>query len=138
MQDWRETVGWFRDKINGPVLTLRLIGAETIYGHPEPEATVAEGDTIHRAYMDLLQPLKQLAEGQNRLAAFHADLPYPWQWTYESRNRENLCEWLRDRKRELKRTAERLVMGDRYESMYADGKEEPEQSLWQHVVYHHH
>ena len=80
MRDWRETVSWLRNKINGPVLTLRLAG--TGISHYTPDSytntiTVAEGDTIYRAYMDLLQPLNQLTEGPNGLARFYTDLPYP-------------------------------------------------------------
>ena len=135
MQDWRETVGWLRDKINGPILTLRLIGAEINDEMPSSYTpstiTVAEGNTIHKAYMDLLLPLKQLAEGPNGLARFYTDLSYPWEWTEESRNRG--WDWLQDKKRELKKRAERHVMGDRYGSLYIDGKKEPEKSRWQQV-----
>ncbi|KAK4155744.1 hypothetical protein C8A00DRAFT_41672 [Chaetomidium leptoderma] len=143
MRDWRETVGWLRDKINGPALTLRLVGAGISYNTPEHYAetiTVAEGDMIYRSYMDLLQPLKQLTEGPGGLARFYADLPYPWQWTEESENHwrgENGEEWRDDKKRVLKKNAERRVMGDRYDRLYANGKEEPGQSLWQHVFYQH-
>ncbi|KAK4033584.1 hypothetical protein C8A01DRAFT_39953 [Parachaetomium inaequale] len=125
---------------------MRLAVAE-VGDDDTPEAytdtiTVAEGDTIDTAYVDLLQPLKQLtAEPNAGLARFYADLPYPWQWTDESmmgRRGENGQAWLQHRKRAVKRSAERRVLGDdRYEKQYANGKEEPEQSLWQHVFYHH-
>jgi hypothetical protein len=136
MRDWRETVVWLRDKINGPILTLRLIGVEIVHDemvscYIPSTITVAEGNTIYKAYMDLLQPLKQLAEGPNSLARFYADLSYPWKWTEESRNRG--WDWLRDKKRELKKRVERHVMGDRYGSLYKDGKKEPEKSRWQQV-----
>jgi hypothetical protein len=35
----------------------------------------------------------------------------------------------------LEYAAERHVMGDRYESVYAGGKEEPEQSMWERMLY---
>jgi hypothetical protein len=120
MQDWRETVGWLQDKINGPALTLRLVGADSSSNGPDSPytdtITVAEGDTIHRGYMELLQPLKQLTEGPNGLARFYADLRYPWQWTDESSNRPDSYEWVKARKRSLERMAERRVMGDRSDS----------------------
>ncbi|KAK4099286.1 hypothetical protein N658DRAFT_430225 [Parathielavia hyrcaniae] len=146
MRHWRETVAWLRDKINGPALTLRVVAAE--FGDWTPDhyietITAEEGDVIHRAHIDLLQPLKQLAQGPDdlRLAAFYADLPYPWQWTEDATHRleeEDGQAWLQGRKRVVKESAERLVLGDcRYGGQYADGKEEPGQSLWKHVVYDH-
>lgn len=143
MRDWRETVGWLRDNLNGPVFTLRLVVAERGGLAPEINAdiiTAAEGDTIQGAYIDLLQPLKQLAEGLNGLARFYADLAYPWQWTQESMDRwqdDDGQSWLRNRKMEVKRNAEQFVMGDRFDELYANGREEPKQSLWQHVCYDH-
>jgi hypothetical protein len=146
MQDWRETVGWLRGKIKG--LTLRVAGAEIYYGASPAYTstiTVAEGDMIHRAYMDLLQPLKQLTESDRSnaggLVRFYANLLYPWQWTDEVKVHhvgEKGRAWLRDRVRDLKKELERRVLGDDgYEKQYANGREEPEQSLWQHVFYHH-
>jgi len=144
MQNWWETVGWLRDKINGTAFSLRLVVAETISEHP-PEAPIeeGEGDRIYTAYMDLLQPLRQLAEGHNGIARFYANFPYPWEWTLEDFRHLDLgwpprWRWLDDKKRELKESAERQVMGDRYDSLYANGVEEPKPSLWQHVSYDHH
>ncbi|KAL2130234.1 hypothetical protein VTI74DRAFT_6711 [Chaetomium olivicolor] len=99
--------------------------------------TVAEGNTIHRGYMELLQPLEQLTKGPNGLAKFYADLRYPWQWTDESKNRPHRREWVEAKKRALRRRVERRVMGDRYDSQCANESKEPEKSLWQHVFYHH-
>ncbi|KAK3295062.1 uncharacterized protein B0H64DRAFT_402507 [Chaetomium fimeti] len=143
MRDWWETVGWLRDKINGPALTLRLVVTEHKYDAPggdNPIITAAEGAIVHRAYMDLLQPLKQLAEGTDGLSRFYADLRYPWERTAESleaRPEDDEPNWFREEKKALKKTAERYVMGDRYDSVYANDKEEPKHSLWQHVTYRH-
>jgi hypothetical protein len=30
------------------------------------------------------------------------------------------------------------VLGDRYDGQYANGRQEPEKSLWQHAFYFHH
>lgn len=145
IQDWRKTVSWLRDKVNGPVLTLRLVGVEIPDHAPDiwtGPRTAAGRDMIHTAYMGLWQPMKQLAEGPNALARFYADLPYPWQWIDESERRppqgQSWWHWVEDEMRALKRDVERCVMGDRYDSMYANGKEEPGQSLWQHVFDYHH
>jgi hypothetical protein len=131
MRDWRETVSWLRDKVNGPALTLRLVGVAAMEDTANFDGYIpaVEANVFHQACVNLLQPLKQLAEGPNGLARFYADLSYPWrshQWPGEK-----AMDWIEDKKLALKRDAERRVMGDRYDSMYASGKAEPEQSLWQ-------
>jgi hypothetical protein len=143
MQDWRETVGWLRDKINGPGLTVRLIvPKDTSYGGPEPvPITVAEGDRIHDAYLWLSQSFKLLTEGPNALARFYTHPPYPWKFTAEVINYEPYNErrdWLKAKKRAIKTSIERHVMGDRYDDLYANGRQEPAKSLWQHVEEAHH
>ncbi|KAK4235912.1 hypothetical protein C8A03DRAFT_17384, partial [Achaetomium macrosporum] len=144
MQDWLETVAWLRDKINGPALTLRLVvSGPGVWTPDSPYAdtiTVAEGDRIYRAYLDLSQPLRLLTEGPNGLAGFYVDFPYPWQWTAQSKDRrrdEDGWDWLQAKKTPLKRSVERRVMGGRYDSLYANNKQEPEKTLWQHVIYAH-
>ncbi len=142
VRDWRETVSWLRDVINGPALTLRLVGVGSLHRAPWPNPTImaTQGDMIHSAYMGILQALKPLAEGPNGLAKFYADLPYPWHWTDEEQRRrqdEDGQDWSRARKRELKWSAEHQVIGGRYDNQYSNDKEEPEQSLWQHAFVHH-
>ncbi|KAH6617350.1 hypothetical protein F5144DRAFT_606853 [Chaetomium tenue] len=144
MRDWRETVGWRRDMINGPALTVRLIAIRyTSDSYSDSPITVAEGDKVHRAYMDLLDPLKGLAEGPNGLSKFYASLRHPWELTFENENRRTGMEdffedsWLQAEERALKQKAERHVMGDRYESLYANDRKEPPQSLWHHVLKRH-
>ena len=141
LQNWRETVLWVQDKINGPALTLRLVAADmsNYQAANSDTITVAEGDSIYGGYMELLKPLEQLTKGPNGLARFYVDLRYPWEWTEElqallPQERHDLVTV---RKRELKRRAERQVMGDRYNSQYANGRKEPRVSLWQHCFYDH-
>jgi hypothetical protein len=140
MQDWRETVVWLRGKINGPALTVRLVAADAgrAYNYVD-NITEDEADGMHRAYMDLLQPLKRLAEATapNRLSRFYADLRYPWLFTPETENRraKDGTQWLEEEKRATNQDAERFVMGGRYDNM--SGTEEPEQSFWKHVAYRH-
>ena len=140
--DWHDTILWLQDRINGPGLTIRLVAAEP--GALAPDSpytdtiTVAQGDAISAGYAQLLQPLAQLGRSAtNGLARFYADLRYPWQWTDEAEQQENRWEWAEAGKREVKRSAERSVLGDRYDREYANGKEEPEVSLWQHVFAYH-
>jgi hypothetical protein len=135
MQDWWATVDWLRDKINAPGLTLRLMVANlNVSSSPTfyyQTITVEEGGTIMAAYMDLLQPLRQLAS--DGLARFFVYFPYPWGLTKESKAR-NLSftdvGWEAREEEALKERAERYVMGHRYESLYAGGKEEPKPSDW--------
>jgi hypothetical protein len=129
IQDWQATVDWLQDKINAPGLTLRLVGAPVSDWTPDlysAQITTSEGDTIMRAYMALLRPLRQLAD--NGLARFYANLIYLWQWAEGSRYPE--ARWVQDKEREIKQHAERYVMGARYESFYANNREEPEASSW--------
>ncbi|KAK3899108.1 hypothetical protein C8A05DRAFT_18410 [Staphylotrichum tortipilum] len=136
MQDWRETVRWLQERMNGPVLTLRVVAVE--FGVPGPGQdpefiTVAEGDAIDKGYMTILHPLAQLAKGPNYLGRFYADLKFPWHWTDSAMPWLERGRWAEVGRRGVKKRAERLVLGDRYNSQYANGTDEPEISLWQHV-----
>ncbi len=140
--DWNETVTWLQDKINGPALTIRLVAADESNGDPHgagpDHITEAEGDTIHRGYMELLKPLEQLTKGPNGLARFYVDLRYPWEWTDEvlgahpPQNRSRLVEVKRG---ELKKRVERRVLGDRYDGQYANERQEPKRSFWYYYYY---
>ena len=56
----------------------------------------------------------------------YAHFPCPWEWTEESTvRRMNKLHWLREEEEGLKKRAEFRVMGHRYESLYANGREEP-------------
>jgi len=142
IKDWRATVDWLQDKINARGLTLRLIMAD-----PLPEdweavdrafITIPQGNAILAAYRAILRPLKLVAAGDDGLAAFYASLTCPWQWTESVRDRLNQPggqEEAPDKAQERKRDAQREVMGDRYESLYANGKTEPNWSIWGYAVY---
>jgi hypothetical protein len=137
MEDWRTTVDWLRDKANSRGLTLRLMVADASDAPASYYRTITaeEGERVMSAFMDLLHPLKRLAADQG-LARFYAHFPYPWECTEESRIRDlNDRYWIWDEKRSLKETAERHVMDGRYDSLYADGKEEPKASDWERMAY---
>ncbi|KAH6854821.1 hypothetical protein B0I37DRAFT_363110 [Chaetomium sp. MPI-CAGE-AT-0009] len=146
MEDWWATVDWLRDKINAARLTIRLFGANPraergIIGSEyfiEPayriKITAAEADSIMQSYMDILRPLRKLAEGPNGLARVHVDFRYPWQNTEASMRREDhdYPYWLDRKKRETNDGLERYVMGDRYDTSLCEnnqGGAEPG-SLW--------
>ncbi|KAH6632779.1 hypothetical protein F5144DRAFT_575202 [Chaetomium tenue] len=136
MDDWWATVDWLQDKVNLPGLTLRLVGARANEVTPDAYTatiTVSEGDTIMKAHMALLPPLTHL--GQNGLARFYANFIYPWLCTEELRVHDYKKDWMEDRNREIKEPAERYVMGDRYEGLYANNKKEPERSSWEYSYY---
>jgi hypothetical protein len=133
MQDWLATVDWLQDKINAPALTIRLVGADVSGFTPDvykTTLTVADGDAITRSYRELWESLKPLAD--NGLARFYAHFPCPWRFFGEPKNYLNVTRfgWLEAQRQELKELAERWVMGDRYEELYANGREEPAQSFW--------
>ncbi|KAK4234207.1 hypothetical protein C8A03DRAFT_47411 [Achaetomium macrosporum] len=125
MTDWRATLDWLRGKINPPGLTLRLMVADLPYKDLswEPDdmlisfpndimdcyhdtITIDEGEAIMKAYMDFLQ--RALME------AITPDVPNPHIRKGDPRERA------------LKKCAERYVMGDRYKTLYANDRKEPQ------------
>jgi hypothetical protein len=134
MRDWWAVVEWLQDKINLRGLTLRLVVMDTSNGAPQPpRITTEEGGALMKAYMDLLRPLPRLAE--LGLAGFYAHFPYPWEGAPEPNVREERNpRWVWGAKKALKDRLERYVMGGRYESLYADGKE-PVPSDWDLVYF---
>jgi hypothetical protein len=131
MQDWCATVDWLQDKIHAPGLTIRLVVADIGLGAPDiynDTITISDGDTIMRFYQELLRSLNPLAD--SGLARFNADLPCPWRFAGEPQNRFERMDWVQANERELKERAERFVMGDCYEELYANGRKEPARSLW--------
>ncbi|KAK4102443.1 hypothetical protein N658DRAFT_566031 [Parathielavia hyrcaniae] len=139
-RDWDETVEWARDKLNLPVLTLRLVVA----GHPETgpgrgpwgsgDTTRAQGKEVLATYNRLLLPLRRLGRaeeglgGGGGLARFYARLPWPLRWSKEVGRRFSDMD-LESKDWEIKVRAERFVMGERYESVSAAGAE-PHMSCW--------
>ena len=128
MQDWHKTVDWLREQINAPGLTLRLIVAGETFGLADllrDAITIADAHVIEKAEKELVQSVKPLAD--DGLAKFYAHLPYPWELRPEASVKTP--GWIKAKLKEIKDRAERSVLGDRYEGLYANG-EEPEQSWW--------
>jgi hypothetical protein len=139
MQDWRATIDWLRDKISPPGLTLRLVVADLSEASPpaylQRTLTMEEAAAIMEAYTELLQPLTRLAQDDG-LARFYAHFTCPSELSEGTRARDqNEPGWAWREKADVKKRAERYVMGTRYESLYADGKKEPEGSGWDDIYY---
>ncbi len=131
MQDWRTTIDWLLDKINAPALTLRLCGAEVSYMSPPVYHKVipmADGFRIAEAHSDLARPLKAL--GEIGLARFFFHFPCPWEFTMAPDRRDQNMPRIEAKKREFKAAYERRVMGERFDTLYENGREEPKLSLW--------
>ena len=140
-RDWLAAAGWLRDGLNLPALTLRVVFMDESNGAPDRagQATAEEAAALLRAYRDLLRPLRGLAAPPG-LARFYGHFRYPWQRPMydimpgEPPRRGPWHDPWFD-KRDLKERLERYVMGARYESQYADGREEPGPSDWDELYF---
>ncbi|KAK4149911.1 hypothetical protein C8A00DRAFT_46578 [Chaetomidium leptoderma] len=145
LQDWSETLGWVKDKLNLPALTIRLVMAGSLDFPPEGSGkmTRAQGKEVLATYTRVLSPLQRLDPGSDGgLARFYAELAWPFRWTrwaaskLEWPKREQGWDWLKSKDRELKRRAEHFVMGERYERVSAAAGE-PQWSVWTWVCLRH-
>jgi hypothetical protein len=145
-RDWLSTVAWLRGRLNLPGLTLRVVAMDVSNGAPDSsgEATAEEITALLKVYTDLVRPLRGLAEPPG-LARFYAHFRYPrersldaiindpyWQDYDEANEPPRSGPWYDPwlHKKDLKERLERFVMGARYQSLYADGREEPRASDW--------
>lgn len=134
LEGWINCIEWVRHKVNFPALTLRLCMAD-YSPHDPPEKcmqiTHERKREILSAYKHILDPLCQL--GSMGLANFYAHFVFPWTWEHEVQRRiyakNRGWKWLGRVEARLKERAERGVMGDRYDALYAN-RAEPSQSLW--------
>jgi hypothetical protein len=140
-RDWLATVGWLRDRLTLPALTLRVMVMDESNGTPDRagEATPEEAAALLSAYADLVRPLQKLAAEPAGLARFYAHFRYPRERSWADVPNEPprpgpwYDPWLE--KKYLKERLERYVMGARYESLYEDGREEPAPSDWDHMSF---
>lgn len=132
LEDWARTVEWASKRLSLPALTIRLaMSYPCEWDIPKHRRfmTREQGEEILAAYMRILAPLVPL--GSDGLARFYACLIWPWKYTDETMD---TCvikgwEWVEAHEKVMKDRAERLVMGDRYHSLF-DGDGEPPDSLW--------
>ncbi|EAQ82950.1 predicted protein [Chaetomium globosum CBS 148.51] len=134
--DWDATVEWLKDELNLPALTLRLV----VTGHDDPDRgshtayyyTREQGKEVLATYNRILHPLRLLgAAPDGGLARFYAVLPWPLKWSRLAKEQLSVkgWDWLDSKDAELKKRAEKFVMGDRYESVSL-AVVEPRKSLW--------
>lgn len=140
IQEWRSTVHWLveHDLLALPALTLRLATIAPMTPWTTYRAVSSqERERILEAYMDLVRPLKQLAQGG--LARFYADLSDELQWDKEEKmfvlfeeanDYEEARSAVNSRESVHNERVETWVMGDRYETLYADPDKVPADSDW--------
>lgn len=134
--DWDDTIDWLKDKLSLRVLTLRLVvtgNTDFVRGSRRSyEWTREQGHAILATYNRILLPLQLLGTAPDGgLARFYAVLPWPLKWSRLARDQidDNGLKWLEAKDAELKRRAEKFVMGDRYESVSL-ATVEPGRSVW--------
>jgi hypothetical protein len=134
--DWDDTIDWLKDKLSLRALTLRLV----VTGNPDYfqgsqqsyEWTREQGKEILATYNRILLPLQLLGTAPDGgLARFCAVLPWPLKWSRLARAQidDKGLAWLHAKDAELKKRAEKFVMGDRYESASLTAVE-PGRSVW--------
>ncbi|KAF3763465.1 hypothetical protein M406DRAFT_261903 [Cryphonectria parasitica EP155] len=127
LQDWKDTIAWAKDKINVEGLTIRFITNEpSDWEQPRSwiEMSKPQALQIMKASSSILLTLPALGE----LRRFYARLVSPWIMTGGFHDTRVAISYVEKR---LKERAERSIMGERYDAMYASGKE-PEESVWHH------
>lgn len=134
LEDWTACVGWLKDKIDLPALTLRLYMGGMNVVDPESDRlalTKEDGQEILKAYARILRPLSEL--GGVGLASFYAHFEWPWKYASSQvpwrRVEGDTFRRVMTKETVLKQGAEQWVMGDRHDTLYVNGKEPPE-SMW--------
>lgn len=129
LEDLTATLDWARDRLNVSRLTIRLVMAD-VNGYetwPRDFLIKGEGEAIIAGYMCIVSSLARLGP----MDKFYAQLVSPWRWDKRTGRNEALAA---EKEKELKERAEKLLMGDRYESL-PSGAAEPPPSIWQHVYW---
>ncbi|KAK4140469.1 uncharacterized protein C8A04DRAFT_39847 [Dichotomopilus funicola] len=132
IQDWRATIDWLRDRINGAALTIRLVTVKRGVFSPDVYHKVisrSDADHIHDAQMTLVRSLKPLAtSGVSRV---YIRLSFPWDMTPNLFGRNNhylqIMQWAKKRNAE----AEQSVLRVKFQELYSKSKE-PTESYWWH------
>lgn len=127
--DWVATLDWAADRLNLPVLTIRMVTADP-WNHEEPNErgiTAAQGEAMLKGQRRILRPMSRFKE----LARFYALCSWPLKRNYEWRGKTDI---IKEKEQALKKVAEKLVMGDRYDCL-DDSCNEPARSLWQYRFY---
>lgn len=128
MEDWVETVEWARTRLNIGGLTIRLVMADQSEWEPlwtRKHMSKNQGTRIIEAYWMILSPLVRLRE----LRSFYACFVSPWRWS-EDIDLQGGPRTARAKERELKKLAERCILGNERYELQCSSEEEPEESLW--------
>lgn len=129
LKEWTETLVWARDRLNVSGLTIRLVMTD-VNGYdtsPRQFLLEGEGEAIIAGSMCIATSLASLGP----LDKFYAQLTSPWRWDKRTSSNEALAD---EKEKELREQAEKLLMGNRYESLDACAAEPPP-SIWQHVYW---
>lgn len=129
VQDWIATLDWARGQLSTSCLTVRLVMAYVNGYETWPRLHLLEGDVeaIIAGYMCIVSGLARLGP----LDKFYAQLVSPWRRIKRGLGNEAAVI---QKEKELKGQAERLLMGDRYETLFS-GATEPPASTWQHMYW---
>lgn len=138
MEDWYETVRWLRDEINAPGLTVWMIMTGPL-GEDLPltdreTLTRRQGQAVFKSYMQIVWILKTLVAGADGLAGVYVQLAHALARTpemYGRAMRHDGWAWIKRKEQKDNDWTERQIMGERYDALYANGKERPAKSIWQ-------
>lgn len=132
LRDWTNTREWARAKLSVSGLTFRCIVADMTEWKPLGSVIHARMSSIgsvriEPAYNCVLRPLGRIFGGE--LSAFYAHILLSWSWTsFDAGVSRDLA--MEEEMELRKEQAERLVLGERYQSIHSSL--EPPKSTWQH------
>ncbi|KAK4132153.1 hypothetical protein BT67DRAFT_451231 [Trichocladium antarcticum] len=133
IRDWRDTVGWVRDKVNAPALTIRFAMVDDRgppYGREEMSKEQGARQII-RGYTSILEVFKPLVR-EDGLAAIYVEAAHPWRWNKDGfRNLDRDSYRLRQAEQQMKEKAEEFVRGNGRPRLDSHSKTEPRKSGWQ-------
>jgi hypothetical protein len=138
LQDWSDTIDWVKDKINAPALTMRMVAKfHSDEGSPY-DVTDDEAEEIMGTYFRILKPLARLG-GSGGLAAFSADLSWPWR-RHDSafhgsfQDQQRVSRTMREKERSLNRRAECLVLaGPDADAVVSHTRPEHRWGAWEYI-----
>jgi hypothetical protein len=84
--------------------------------------------------MKIMAVLKHLVAGDDGLAGVYVQLAHPRASTAAMQDRamrHGGLAWIESTEQKDNDWVERYIMGERYDTLYANGKERPEKSIWQ-------
>lgn len=130
IQDWRSTIDWVQDKVNGAALAIRLGTVKRGMFSPDTYGGVisqSNASSIHDAHMTLVQSLKPLINaGVSRV---YIRLTFPWAMTETLFGKNQLALDVLQLTKQRNKEAEQLVLGAKFQDLYAKWKG-PTECYW--------